>query len=577
MINYFKLALEMIQRYLIIAVICALSPMAFATGSNSETEDISKKWFRMFWSQCVLLFLNVWCLAVVKQGMMNVAQASADKIVIWGLVVYGFIKVSQQLDDILQNAGLSITRQTSGMLEDFFMMGKSMMGLASTAVNAAATGFQFKQDSAKLREGLANGTKTMDDYKRHIANTTASNSRNPFALAMLSGTMAREYAAAKMTDKDYKQSVGDYLKMRSSDRTKAASPNMNSREAKNQVLDAIKKNGDDRLKKAVNNGADVAKVYTGNDGALHAILQTKDKNGRINGMSDVALSGNGKDVMVKTASNREVTTDANGNKLIKDDKLGTFAYNKETGAFEQVKDNRHGDEKASVAEKAQDEEVHEPAEKPKAAEEMPAPQEVKEPAMDDTTEHEPISPIVTAMVNDSVSNETLDDIANVMNGVVKEPETEQNEEPEQGYISEQCDKPVEEEQQPEAAPTEEVQEEPAASEESNGPVSEELPAAEPESEEEHTEAVVDEEPVELTKFEQAMISLMKRGNIPENVYAIEEYKEGAVCLIRDDAHYFVYDCKDNQAQDVEMFEADKEKEIATTFATRIHVKLSKGA
>lgn len=337
-INYFKLALEMIQRYLIIAVICAMSPMAFATGSNPETEDISKKWFRMFWSQCVLLFLNVWCLAVVKQGMMNVAQASADKIVIWGLVVYGFIKVSQQLDDILQNAGLSITRQTSGMLEDFFMMGKSMMGLASTAVNAAATGFQFKQDSAKLREGLANGTKTMDDYKRHIANTTTNNSRNPFALAMLSGTMAREYAAAKMTDKDYKQSVGDYLKMRSSDRTKAASPNMNSREAKNQVLDAIKKNGDDRLKKAVNNGADVAKVYTGNDGALHAILQTKDKNGRINGMSDVALSGNGKDVMVKTASNREVTTDANGNKLIKDDKLGTFAYNKETGAFEQVKD-----------------------------------------------------------------------------------------------------------------------------------------------------------------------------------------------------------------------------------------------
>ena len=239
--------------------------------------------------------------------------------------------------------------------------------------------------------------------------------------------------------------------------------------------------------------------------------------------------------------------------------------------------NRHGDEKTSVAEKAQDEEVHEPAEKPKAAEEMPAPQEVKEPAMDDTTEHEPISPIVTAMVNDSVSNETLDDIANVMNGIVKEPEAEQNEKPEQEDISEQCDKPVEEEQQPEAAPAEEAQEEPAASEESNDPVNEELPAAEPESEEEQTEDVVDDEPVELTKFEQAMISLMKRGNIPENVYAIEEYKEGAVCLIRDDAHYFVYDCKDNQAQDVEVFEADKEKEIATTFATRIHEKLSKGA
>ena len=238
--------------------------------------------------------------------------------------------------------------------------------------------------------------------------------------------------------------------------------------------------------------------------------------------------------------------------------------------------NRHGDEKTSVAEKAQDEEVHEPAEKPKAAEEMPAPQEVKEPAMDDTTGHKPISPIVTAMVNDSVSSETLDDIANMMNGTAKEPEAEQSEESEQDEVPEQYDQPAEDEQ-PEAVPAEEMPEESAEPEEDNEPVSEELPAAEPKSEEEHTEAVVDEEPVELTKFEQAMISLMKRGNIPENVYAIEEYKEGAVCLIRDDAHYFVYDCKDNQAQDVEMFEADKEKEIATTFATRIHEKLSKGA
>ena len=196
--------------------------------------------------------------------------------------------------------------------------------------------------------------------------------------------------------------------------------------------------------------------------------------------------------------------------------------------------------------------------------------------MGNTPAQEPISPIVTAMVNDSVSNETLDDIANMMNGTAKEPEAEQSEESEQDEVPEQYDQPAEDEQ-PEAAPAEEMPEESAASEESNGPVSEEFPAAEPESEEEHTEAVVDEEPVELTKFEQAMISLMKRGNIPENVYAIEEYKEGAVCLIRDDAHYFVYDCKDNQAQDVEMFEANKEKEIATTFATRIHEKLSKGA
>lgn len=238
--------------------------------------------------------------------------------------------------------------------------------------------------------------------------------------------------------------------------------------------------------------------------------------------------------------------------------------------------NRHDDEKTSVAEKARDEEAHESAEEPKAAEEMPAPQEVKEPAMDNTPAHEPISPIVTAMVNESVSSETLDDIANMMNGTAKEPEAEQSEESEQDEVPEQYDQPAEDEQ-PEAAPAEEMPEESAESEKDNEPATEETPAAEPKAEAEQTESVVNDEPVELTKFEQAMISLMKRGNIPENVYAIEEYKEGAVCLIRDDAHYFVYDCKDNQAQDVEMFEANKEKEIATTFATRIHEKLSKGA
>lgn len=188
-INYIKLALEMVQRYLIVAVICVLSPLAFATGSNQETADISKKWFRMFWSQCVLLFLNVWCVYVVREGMMAIGDKKANQLLIWGLIVYGFIKVAQQLDDLLQNAGLSITRQTSGMLEDFLMMGKSMIGLASTAATAAASGFQFKQDSANLREGLANGTKTMDDYKRHIANTTANMARNPLALAMMAPQM----------------------------------------------------------------------------------------------------------------------------------------------------------------------------------------------------------------------------------------------------------------------------------------------------------------------------------------------------------------------------------------------------
>lgn len=108
------------------------------------------------------------------------------------------------------------------------------------------------------------------------------------------------------------------------------------------------------------------------------------------------------------------------------------------------------------------------------------------------------------------------------------------------------------------------------------PVEEEPVKEEPVKEPvEETPAHEEEQPaVELTKFENSMVMLMKRGNVPENVYAIEEYKEGAVCLTHDKEHYFVYICKDNDADDVEYFPIHDEKAVAMAFATRIRNKMS---
>lgn len=113
-----------------------------------------------------------------------------------------------------------------------------------------------------------------------------------------------------------------------------------------------------------------------------------------------------------------------------------------------------------------------------------------------------------------------------------------------------------------------VEEEPVKEE----PVEEPVPAKEAVEE---TPAHEEEQPaVELTKFENSMVMLMKRGNVPEDVYAIEEYKEGAVCLTHDKEHYFVYICKDNDADDVEYFPIHDEKAVAMAFATRIRNKMS---
>ena len=117
-----------------------------------------------------------------------------------------------------------------------------------------------------------------------------------------------------------------------------------------------------------------------------------------------------------------------------------------------------------------------------------------------------------------------------------------------------------------------VEEEPVKEEPVKEPVEEPVPAKDAVEE---TPAHEEEQPaVELTKFENSMVMLMKRGNVPENVYAIEEYKEGAVCLTHDKEHYFVYICKDNDADDVEYFPIHDEKAVAMAFATRIRNKMN---
>lgn len=117
-----------------------------------------------------------------------------------------------------------------------------------------------------------------------------------------------------------------------------------------------------------------------------------------------------------------------------------------------------------------------------------------------------------------------------------------------------------------------VEEEPVKEGPVKEPVEEPVPAKEAVEE---TPAHEEEQPaVELTKFENSMVMLMKRGNVPENVYAIEEYKEGAVCLTHDKEHYFVYICKDNDADDVEYFPIHDEKAVAMAFATRIRNKMN---
>jgi hypothetical protein len=57
--NYFKLLLEVVERYIVVGVLCYTSPLAFCMGGSKATSKVFQSWCRMIGSQLLLLVMNV--------------------------------------------------------------------------------------------------------------------------------------------------------------------------------------------------------------------------------------------------------------------------------------------------------------------------------------------------------------------------------------------------------------------------------------------------------------------------------------------------------------------------------------
>lgn len=111
--NLVKLVLECAERYIICVFTILLSPLAFATATNERTKDTAINWMQMFWSQCVLLILNIWVVGIARTALnIGLVGAPIDSVVKWGLITYAYLKIAQKLDDLLAKAGFRITSTT---------------------------------------------------------------------------------------------------------------------------------------------------------------------------------------------------------------------------------------------------------------------------------------------------------------------------------------------------------------------------------------------------------------------------------------------------------------------------------
>lgn len=285
--NLIKLVLECAERYIICVFTILLSPLAFATATNERTKDTAVNWMQMFWSQCVLLILNIWVVGIARTALnIGLVGASVESVVKWGLVTYAYLKIAQKLDDMLAKAGFRITSTT----------GLDPMSEAAGAFRILAGG---AHDALNLAGTIAGHGRAAADAVGNVVGGAGSNSKpidtNPAAAAGANGAAT---GAASNLDKYGKVSFGDKEKAdrfvrgtnaERSDMYKNSGETFNSNSNRQAMANALDELGFDGGKVSQGTVEDLA-PDNAIKGAVNGKVTYRDENGKITGVSGFRYS-----------------------------------------------------------------------------------------------------------------------------------------------------------------------------------------------------------------------------------------------------------------------------------------------
>lgn len=277
--NLIKLVLECAERYIICIFTINLSPLAFATMASENTKDTAKNWLQMFWSQCVLLILNIWVVGIARTALNNgLFGASNTEMVKWGLITFAFLKIAQRLDDMMQTAGLKITRTTgldpiseaSGVLRS---IGNVFGGVASVAGHVAGVGKNMWDAGKNI--GKANGIEPIKSFADFMNGGETSAQDGGY---VNNASMADKMKADAVLGKETMYDRAD----------KMASGALN---ADSYNTDAYKQVLEDKLRSAghLDDDAHVESVKIGEDGKLLASAVKRDEKNRVSEKSEFEI------------------------------------------------------------------------------------------------------------------------------------------------------------------------------------------------------------------------------------------------------------------------------------------------
>lgn len=157
-----KLFFEIGERYVVLAVLTVLSPLAFSMGGSKNTADIFKGWARMFGSMCLMVVLSVVFLKFMLSAMSVVP--SGVEVIPWTIFVVAIAKTGRKIDALIMRIGLNpaatgdplggISRMP-GMLT--YIVARNMV---QNIGKSAAAGANHNGQSGSMRPGGAGASPT---------------------------------------------------------------------------------------------------------------------------------------------------------------------------------------------------------------------------------------------------------------------------------------------------------------------------------------------------------------------------------------------------------------------------------
>lgn len=304
--NLIKLVLECAERYIICVFTILLSPLAFATATNERTKDTAVNWMQMFWSQCVLLILNIWVVGIARTALnIGLVGASVESVVKWGLVTYAYLKIAQKLDDMLAKAGFRITSTT----------GLDPMSEAAGAFRIIAGA---AHDALDLAGSVAGHGRAAADAIGNVVGGAGNNSK-PIAagVAVAAGANGAATGAASNLDKYGKVSFGDKEKAdrfvrgtnaERSDMYKNPGETFNSNSNRQAMANALDELGFDGGKVSQGTVEDLA-PDNAIKGAVNGKVTYRDENGKITGVSGFRYSSDESGTIATKTSDLAISPD----------------------------------------------------------------------------------------------------------------------------------------------------------------------------------------------------------------------------------------------------------------------------